>query len=92
MKVATTKQRVIADGAIDRSAGRGTLMASCGDLRDLHGWLELNTALEAMLETGCCHAPATSSINRPAGGPAPTLAPSAHKLPTANRSETGVIR
>ena len=43
------KQRVILDAAIDRGVVRGTLTASSGERCELPGWLELNTALEAML-------------------------------------------
>ena len=49
---AMTKQHVILDAAIDRSVIRGTLTASSGERREFHGWLELNTALEAMLGAG----------------------------------------
>ena len=50
------RQRVILDAAIDRSVIRGTLTAA-GEQREFHGWLELNTALEAMLDTDAEHAP-----------------------------------
>ncbi len=43
------KQRVILDAAIDRGVIRGTLTASSGEPREFHGWLEPNTALEAIL-------------------------------------------
>jgi len=46
---AMNKQRVILDAAIDRGVVRGTLTASSGERCELPGWLELNTALEAML-------------------------------------------
>ena len=45
-----TKQRVILDAAIDRSVIHGRLTVPSGDRRDFHGWLELNTALEAILD------------------------------------------
>jgi len=48
----TNQQRVILDAALDRSVIRGTLIAASGEQREFHGWLELNTALEAMLDTG----------------------------------------
>jgi len=51
----TTKQRVILDAAINGSVIRGTLTAPTGELREFHGWLELNTALEGMLGTGADH-------------------------------------
>jgi hypothetical protein len=57
MKISTTTVRVILDAAIDHSVIRGTLTAPTGDRRDLHGWLELNPALEAMLDTRADHAP-----------------------------------
>jgi hypothetical protein len=44
-----TEQRVILDAAIERSVIRGTLTAATGQRREFHGWLELNTALEAIL-------------------------------------------
>ena len=53
MKTATPKQRLILDAAIDRSVIHGTLTAPSGDRRDFHGWLELNTALEAALDPRC---------------------------------------
>jgi hypothetical protein len=46
------KRRLILDAALDGSVIRGTLTASSGVRREFHGWLELNTALEAMLNTG----------------------------------------
>ena len=49
MKTATPKQRVIVDAAIENSVIRGTLTAPSGARRDFHVWLELNTALEALL-------------------------------------------
>ena len=52
-----TKQRVILDAALDRSVIPGTVIAATGERREFHGWLELNTALEAMLNTGTDRAP-----------------------------------
>jgi hypothetical protein len=46
---AMKKQRLVLDAAIDRSVIRGTLTAPTGERREFHGWLELHTALEAML-------------------------------------------
>jgi hypothetical protein len=63
MQIATPKRRVILDAAIDDSVIRGTLIAPSGDRRDFHGWLELNTALEAMLDTGADHAPKHPAAN-----------------------------
>jgi len=45
-------QRLIIEAAIDGAVIRGTLTAPSGGRRAFHGWLELNTALEAMLDTG----------------------------------------
>jgi hypothetical protein len=45
-------QRLTIDAAIDSAVIRGTLTAPSGTRRDFYGWLELNTALEAMLDTG----------------------------------------
>jgi hypothetical protein len=50
MNTATPGQRVILDAAIDGSVIRGTLTAHSGARRAFHGWLELNTALEAILD------------------------------------------
>ena len=58
MKTATPKQRLILDAAIDRSVIHGTLTAPSGDRRDFHGWLELNTALEATLDPALLGRPA----------------------------------
>ncbi|MGO9973458.1 MAG: hypothetical protein ACLP01_11755 [Solirubrobacteraceae bacterium] len=49
MHLATPTQRVILDAAIEDSVIRGTLTAPGSARRDFHGWLELNTALEAIL-------------------------------------------
>jgi hypothetical protein len=43
-------RRVILDAAIERSVIRGMLTGPRGDQREFHGWLELNTALEAILD------------------------------------------
>jgi hypothetical protein len=51
MKNAAPRQRLTLDAAIDRSVIQGTLTASTGARRDFHGWLELSTALEAILDT-----------------------------------------
>ena len=42
-------QELILEAAIEGSVIRGTLTAPTGEQRDFHGWLELNTALEAIL-------------------------------------------
>jgi hypothetical protein len=49
MTISTTTRRVILDAAINRSVIHGTLTTPNGDRREFHGWLELNTALEAVL-------------------------------------------
>jgi hypothetical protein len=46
---AVTKQRLILDVAIERSVIRGTLTAATRERREFHGSLELNSALEAIL-------------------------------------------
>jgi hypothetical protein len=51
MDTTAPTRRLILDTAIDRSVISGTLTAPSGERRDVHGWLELNTALEAMLAT-----------------------------------------
>lgn len=50
-----TEQRVILDAALEHSVIRGTLITTTGDRRDFHGWLEFNTALEALLDSGGEH-------------------------------------
>jgi len=57
--MARTEQRVILDAAINGSVIRGTLTGATGERCEFHGWLELNTALEAKLGSGADHAPAT---------------------------------
>ena len=52
MEITKRKRRVILDVAIDHSVIRGTLTAPTGERRDFHGWLELSTALEAILDRG----------------------------------------
>jgi hypothetical protein len=51
-----TKQRVILDVELERSVIRGALTTARGERREFHGWLELNIALEAMLDTEADHA------------------------------------
>jgi hypothetical protein len=58
----TPQRRLILDAALERSVIRGTLAARSGHRRDFHGWLELNAALEAMLDTGADHAPNDSAV------------------------------
>jgi hypothetical protein len=52
MEITNRTRRVILDAAIDRSVIRGTLTAPTGERRDFHGWLELSTALETILDPG----------------------------------------
>jgi hypothetical protein len=71
MEIATPTRRVILDAAIDRSVMRGTLTAPSGERRDFHGWLELSTALEELLDPGADHRPNsrdTSAVVRLAPG------------------------
>jgi hypothetical protein len=49
MKIVTPTRRVILEAAVERSVIRGTLTTATSERREFHGWLELNTALEAML-------------------------------------------
>jgi hypothetical protein len=51
MDIASARQRVILDAILDHSVIRGTLTAPTGERREFHGWLELNTMLEAILGT-----------------------------------------
>ena len=51
MDIASATQRVILDAMLDHSVIRGTLTAPTGERREFHGWLELNTMLEAILGT-----------------------------------------
>jgi hypothetical protein len=76
MKITGPKQRVILEAVIDGSVIRGTLRAASGDRRDFHGWLELNTALEAALDP----AARASGENRAAspGGPSQRSRYAAH--------------
>jgi hypothetical protein len=50
-----SNRRVILDATIDRSVICGTLTAPTGERRDFHGWIELSTALEAILDPGADH-------------------------------------
>jgi hypothetical protein len=77
MKIATPKQRLILDAAIDWSVIHGTLTGPSGDRRDFHGWLELNTALEATLDARADRAPgdnpaASAAVPADARDPRPT--------------------
>jgi len=66
-----TYRQVILEAAIDGSVIRGTLTAASGKQRDFHGWLELNTALEAILsgradndQCDASRSPPTNSVGR----------------------------
>jgi hypothetical protein len=54
------QQRVILNAEIDHSVIHGTLTAADGQHRAFHGWLELSTALEALL---LAHRPACPEPN-----------------------------
>ena len=56
-----TKQRVLLDAALERSVIRGTLTTATGERREFHGWLELNTALETILDLQAERAPIPAS-------------------------------
>jgi hypothetical protein len=51
-------RRLILDATLDRSVIEGTLTAATGDRRPFHGWIELTTAIEAMLAGAAAGAPA----------------------------------
>ena len=55
MESTNRKRRVMLDAAIDRSVIGGTLTTPTGERRDFHGWLELSTALETILDPGADH-------------------------------------
>ena len=93
MKTATPRQRLILDAAIDRSVIHGTLTAPSGDRRDFHGWLELNTALEATLDTRADRAPgnnpaASAAVPANARDTRPTPPVTNSVNPPAGRSGT----
>jgi hypothetical protein len=54
-------RRLTLDATIDHSVIRGTLTTPSGERRDFHGWLELNTALESMLDPGADQTPKTAA-------------------------------
>jgi hypothetical protein len=92
MKTATPPQRLILDAAIDRSVIHGTLTVPSGDRRDFHGWLELNTALEAALDTRA-EAPsdnpaASAAVRANARDTRPTAPVRSTVNPAAGRSGT----
>jgi hypothetical protein len=94
MKIATPKQRLILDAAIDWSVIHGTLTGPSGDRRDFHGWLELNTALEATLDARADRAPgdnpaASAAVPADARDPRPTPPVTGSVNPPAGRSGTG---
>jgi hypothetical protein len=96
MQTPTPTQRLILEAAIDRSVIHGTLTAPSGDRRDFHGWLELNTALEATLDTRADRAPAdnpAASASVPnARHSRPTAPVTSSVNPRAGRSGTQAAR
>jgi hypothetical protein len=97
MNTATPTQRLILDAAIDRSVIRSTLIAPSGDRRDFHGWLELNTALEATLDTRADRAPsdnpaASAAVPANARDTRPTAPVTSTVNPLAGRSGTQAAR
>jgi hypothetical protein len=93
MNTATPTQRLILDAAIDRSVIHGRLTATSGDRRDFHGWLELNTALEATLDPRADRAPsdnpaASAAVPANAGDTRPTAPVTSTVNPPAGRSGT----
>jgi hypothetical protein len=87
MKTATPTQRLILDAAIDRSVIHGTLTVPSGDRRDFHGWLELNTALEAALDARADRAP---SDNPAASAAIPANARDPRPSPPVTQSSTSL--
>ncbi len=97
MNTSTLTQRLILDAAIDRSVIHGTLTAPYGDRRDFHGWLELNTALEATLDRradrALCENPAASvAVRASAGDTRPAAAAVSTVKAPAGRSGTQAAR
>jgi hypothetical protein len=97
MNTATPTQRLILDAAIDRSVIRSTLIAPSGDRRDFHDWLELNTALEATLDTRAHRAPsdnpaASAAVPANARDTRPTAPVTSTVNPLAGRSGTQAAR
>ena len=71
MNTATPHRRLILDAVIENSVIRGSLTRANGDRRNFHGWLELNTALEALLDSGADHAPTKASTTAAVAPQAP---------------------
>jgi hypothetical protein len=97
MKTATPTQWLILDGAIDQSVIHGMLTMPSGDRRDFHGWLELNTAQEAALDTRADRAPsdnpaASAAIPVNASDPRPSPPVTQTVNPPAGRSGTQAAR
>ena len=97
MNTATPTQRLILDAAIDRSVIHGTLTAPSGDRRAFYGWLELNTALEATLDTCAVRArsdnpAASAAVPANARGTRPTAPVMSTVNPPAGRSGTQAAR
>jgi hypothetical protein len=53
-------RQFILEAAIDGSVIHGTLSTPTGQQRAFHGWIELNTALEALLTARGDYVPSTS--------------------------------
>ena len=92
MNTTTPTQRLILDAAIDRSVIHGTLTAASGDRRDFHGWLELNTALEATLDTRAGRAPSDNPAASAARDTRPTAPVTSGVNPPAGRSGAQAAR
>ena len=91
------RQRVILDAAIDRGVIRGTLTASSGEPREFHGWLVLNTALEAALDTltdrvPSDHSAASAAVPANARDPQSALPVTQSVNPPSGRSGTRAAR
>jgi hypothetical protein len=61
MPSTTPNRRVTLDAAIEHSVIRGTLTDPTGERREFHGWLEVNTALEATLDPQAARVSHTSA-------------------------------
>jgi hypothetical protein len=93
MNITPREQRVTLDAAIDQSVIHGTLTAPSGARRNFHGWLELNTALEAILGTRADRAPndnpaASAAVPATARATRPTAPATKSVNPRGGRSGT----
>jgi hypothetical protein len=80
----STIRKLVLDAAIDGSVIRGTLTTPAGERREFHGWLELNAAVEAMLDGDDDRgsgesSPAGASARRHRGASAPNSPPRIRK-------------